>query len=205
MIRSCVLITLSLLASSTISYAASPQSGLASDEAGTLREANRVLEEELKLAARPQIYLVLDLAEGALFVKGRGVELHRLQLVYSDISSGVGLTQTFRLQGRPPVSRPQLAPGEDPAATVINLEDMPAEYLLVFDPGLIVSVAPPASEQPLLWARSRLREWGTRFGTTAGPSPLRVRLTLTKHDVRSLAWSVVEGMPLIIRRHLLAQ
>jgi hypothetical protein len=200
MIRSAVLITLLLLTSNDVCPAAPPQTSSVG-EAGTLWEANRALEEELKLAARPQLYLVLDFPEGSVLVKGRGLELHRLRLVQWEVSSEIGLTLTFRLQARPPVSRPKLAPGEDPAETVINLDDMPAEYVLVFEPNLIVSVAPPASEQPLLWARSRLREWGSRFGRVAGLSPFRVRLTLAKDDVRSLAWSVVEGMPLIIRRY----
>ena len=48
--------------------------------AGAVREASRVLEEELKLAARPQTYVVIDLAPGAISIKGRGVQLHRMMI-----------------------------------------------------------------------------------------------------------------------------
>ena len=40
-----------------------------------LREANRVLEEEIRLAAHPQIYLLLNLPDRSIVIKGRGIEL----------------------------------------------------------------------------------------------------------------------------------
>ena len=42
-----------------------------------LQEGSRVLEEELKLAARPQTYLLVDLVTGSILIKARGVDLHR--------------------------------------------------------------------------------------------------------------------------------
>jgi hypothetical protein len=197
MIRS-FLIVLVLVTSHALCLAA-PQVAPVTEEE-VLREANRALEHELKLAGRPQLYLVLDLSERVLLIKGRGLELHRFGILHWELSADGELVNIFRLQARPMVTRPELAPGEDPAETVISLDDMPAEYLLAFDPNLLLAVTPPALEQPLLWARSRLREFGTRLSGVTGPAPVRVRVTLTKDDIRSLAWSVVEGMPLIIRR-----
>jgi hypothetical protein len=183
-----------------------PQSPTGSThEAQRLQEANRVLDEELKLAARPQIYLVLDLPDRVLLVKNRGLELHRVAILQAQASDESHLSRTFKLQARPPVSRPKAAAGEDPSEPVIGLEDMPAEYGLTFEPGLLVSVSPPAREQPWLWVRSRLREWGHRLAAWARTNvmghpgtPIRIRLTMAKEDARSLAWSVVEGMPLVV-------
>ena len=45
-----------------------------------LQEATRVLEEEIKLAARPQTYVVIDLEAKAILIKSRGVELHHLPI-----------------------------------------------------------------------------------------------------------------------------
>jgi hypothetical protein len=167
-------------------------------EARVLGEANRALEEELKLAKQAQIYLVLDLAEGVLLIKGRGVELNRLALLQWYATEEAALNRTFRLQARPPVSRPKLAPGEDPSETVIDLDDMPAEYELGFEPNLAIAIAPLAAEHPWLWVRSRVRQWTNQLASP--PATVRVRLALAKDDARSLAWSIVDGMPLIIRR-----
>jgi hypothetical protein len=170
-------------------------------DARMLGETNRALEEEVKLASRAQIYLVLDLAEGALLIKGRGIELHRLPLLHWETTDETALGRTFRLHARPPLTRPKLAPGEDPAETVIDLEDMPAEYELGFEPDLVIAVSPPAAEQPWLWAMSRLREWGHQFA--ASQATVRLRLALGKEDARSLAWSIIDGMPLIVRRKMM--
>jgi hypothetical protein len=199
MIRPFLLILLFFVTSDSLCLAVSAQPAPVTEEE-VLREANRTLEQELKLAGRPQIYLVLDLSEGVLLIKGRGLELYRFGILHWELSAGAELAHIFRLQARPAVRRPELAPGEDAAETVISLDDMPAEYLLAFEPNLWLAVTPPAFEQPWLWARSRLRELGSRLGAVKGPAPVRLRVTLTKDDVRSLAWSVVEGMPLIIRR-----
>jgi hypothetical protein len=175
--------------------------GLQADITGevrTLAEANRALEEELKLAGRAQIYLVLDLVEGALLIKGRGIELHRLTILHWQASDEAALGRTFRLQARPELSRPKLAPGEDPAETVIELDDMPAEYELRFEPNLVIAISPPATEGPWLWMMSRLREWTTHLASP--PMTVRVRLMLSKEDARSFAWSIVDGMSLIIKR-----
>ncbi|MBI3603744.1 MAG: hypothetical protein HY205_04770 [Nitrospirae bacterium] len=176
------------------------------DDLELLREANRLLEEEIKLASRPQIYVVLDLGEKLLFIKGRGVELHRFPIKTWRVSGAQSVSGLFRLRARPTVTRPKAVPGHDPSLEPIGLEDMPAEYLLVYDPGLFLVVAPAIREQPWLWAWSRLREWWTRLGawtrlaasnepTAAGPV---LRLTLSPEAARSLAWSVTDGMPLLI-------
>ena len=45
-----------------------------------LQEATRVLEEEIKLAARPQAYVLIDLQAKVILIKSRGVELHHLPI-----------------------------------------------------------------------------------------------------------------------------
>jgi hypothetical protein len=83
---------------------------------------------------------------------------------------------------------------------------MPGEYDLVFDPPLAIFVGPPLREQPWLWGRSRWREWRTRLASWLGLVPAQdrsaplLRLTLSAEAARSLAWSVTDGMPLLIGR-----
>jgi hypothetical protein len=173
-------------------------------EVESVQEAARVLEEEIKLAARPNLYLVLDLGEGMLFLKGRGLELYRFPLLDWHTPDETQLGRLFTLRARPPVSRPKAVPGRDP----VELRHMPVQYDLLFDPPLLVLVAPSASERPWLWARNLLREWRARglgFGgakTLADPeaSPTLLRLTLSQETAQSLAWSLTDGMALLIKR-----
>lgn len=179
------------------------------DELAFVREANRVLEEEIKLASTPQIYLLLDLSARSLTIKGRGIELHRIEVLSWDASGGdTRWNGPYRLRARPSVERPKIRPipgkeqGTEPAEP-INVNDMPAEYLLQFDPGLLVNVGPPVGEQPWLWTRNRLREGWRRLSAWIGrngtePAPRVLRLTLPQDQARSLAWSVTDGMPLVI-------
>lgn len=174
-------------------------------DAASLREANRVLEEEIKLAARPQVYLVVDLPKGVVWIKGRGMELHRLPISGWSTSDRERLRGVFRLQARPMVNRPRTLPESDPLADPIDLQDMPMDYDLMFDPPLTVAVAPPARERPWLLARSLVREWwGRMVSHLSGPaaptgSRPRLRLTLSQEAAQSLAWSLTEGMPLLIQ------
>lgn len=174
----------------------------------TVREANRVLEEEIKLATRPQAYLLVDCSERVVVIKGRGITLYRLPMIDWYLSGEGPQAGVFHLRTRPPVVRPKAMPGDDPSSDPIDLHDMPADYDLIFDPALILAVAPPLSEQPWLWAKSHLREWWrrtvawVRVTATADQTGARayLRLTLSEEAARSLVWSVTDGMPMLIRR-----
>ena len=167
-------------------------------ERHALLEANTVLQDEIKLAARPQTYLLVDVHQGVVLVKARGIEIHRLPLLSwraRDDRPPVGL---FRLTARPPVDRPKTRPGEDATEHPIEVSDMPAEYRLAFEPVLIVFVAPPAQDHPWLWLRGLMREWWSRALSKSSDSWLR--MVLPPESARSLAWSVTDGMPVLIGR-----
>lgn len=191
----------------SVSELASQRGSQASDP-DVLREANRVLEEEIKLAAHPQIYLLLDLPDRSITIKGRGVKLSRLPIVAWQAVEERAMAGVFRLRARPPVVRPKAAPPDDPAQDPIELKDMPAAYELLFDPTLAVMVVPPPQERPWLWAKSLMRDSWTKIASwirsTAATDEKAIspclRLTLSVEAAQSLAWSVTDGMPLLIRR-----
>jgi hypothetical protein len=177
---------------------ASAQSLPATGDRHAIQEANLVLQEEIKLAARPQTYLLIDVRQGVILVKTRGIEIHRLPLLSwraREDRSPVGL---FRLMARPPVDRPKAKPGEDATEHPIDVSDMPAEYHLVLEPPMFVAVVPPAQDRPWLWIRGRMREWWNR--AVSNDSRQWLSLTLSSESARSLAWSVTEGMPCLIGR-----
>jgi hypothetical protein len=176
-------------------------------DAAAVREASRVLEEELKLAARPQTYVLIDLVIGAIHIKGRGVELHHMTIARSSAIGTTAMTGIFRLRARPPVARRKVDPRFTLEQEPISLADMPVQYELSFVPSLTVEVHPAADERPLLWplAASRLwwrhiKEWARGWLSDPGPPHPYLQLTLSVEQAQSLAWSLVDGMPVLIRR-----
>ncbi|MGE3976508.1 MAG: hypothetical protein AB7F94_02870 [Nitrospira sp.] len=174
-----------------------------------LKEATRVLEEELKLAARPQTYLLIDLGGGTIHIKGRGIGLHQIPIIAWSGGSREGLKGIHRLVARPSVVRRKIEPGAGVEQEPISLADMPADYVLSFSPSLSVTVVPSVVGDSLLQSAVLLgkvgwrnvKDWTSRFLTDRSSEPTsHLRLTLSADHAQSLAWSLVDGMALVIRR-----
>jgi hypothetical protein len=163
-----------------------------------LQEANALLQEEIKLAARPQTYLIIDVHRGIVLVKTRGIEIHRLPLLSWRIRGDRPPTGLFRLTVRPPVARPRARPGEDATEHPVDVSDMPAEYHLLLEPSLVVAVGPTAQDHPWLWLRGLLREGWAR--SISSGSTAWLRITLPPESARSLAWLVTDGMSVLVGR-----
>jgi hypothetical protein len=173
-----------------------------------LQEATRVLAEEVRLAARPQTYIIVDLVDRAVVIKGRGAELHRLPIEqWSGLRLGEA-SAAFRLQARPPVDRRKIEPAAGGEQPPVSLDDMPTDFTLTFVPPFSLAVHPSVSENFWRWMRFAGREWWGWLKTwsrrllTGEESPTYpvLRLTLTPDHAQSLAWTVTEGMPLLVRR-----
>jgi len=173
-----------------------------------LQEGSRVLEEELKLAARPQTYLFIDLVSGVIQIKARGVDLHRIPIAAWTVTELPRLTGTFRLTARPPVIRRKIDPSATTEQEPISLSDMPTEYRLSFTPAMTMDVESAAEQGAMGWIHAtsrkvwkRLRIWRQQLGGVQSPSEApTISLTLSSEQAQSLAWSMVNGMPVIIRR-----
>jgi hypothetical protein len=177
--------------------------------ANELKEATRVLEEELKLAARPQTYLLIDLGGNTIHIKSRGIGLHHIPILAWSAESRKDLKGIHRLAARPPVVRRKIEPGAGAEQEPISLADMPADYVLSFSPSLSVTVVPSIAGNSLLQSAALLgkvgwrnvKDWTSRLLTDRSSEPTsRLRLTLSIDDAQSLAWSLVDGMALVIRR-----
>jgi len=178
------------------------------NDAAALQEATRVLAEEVKLAARPQTYVVLDLVDRAVVIKGRGAELHRLPIEQWSAAHLAEASTTFRLQARPPVERRKIEPAAAADQPPVSLHDMPSDFTLSFSPSFALTVHPSLSYDFWQWLRFKVREWWIwmkdwtrRLVTGKEPAAQPViNLTLTPLDAQSLAWTVTEGMPFVVRR-----
>ncbi|HEU4684130.1 MAG TPA: hypothetical protein VFS39_06490 [Nitrospira sp.] len=171
----------------------------------SLEEATRVLAEEVKLASHPQTYLLVDLVAGTIVMKARGIELQRLPFSSWSAESRERMTGTFRLLERPSVQRPKLTPSSSEHPP-ITLDDMPNHYHLLFSPPLGIDVIPPMGDAPLQWVLmqaktvARYLRSSLSISGAADPPPPHLVLTLSEDRAQSLAWSLVDGMPVIIRR-----
>jgi hypothetical protein len=202
----CLLLTIVLFVAAGLDPAASGAEVASQIDPGAVSEANRLLEEELKVAARPQVYVVLDLTRSVVLIKGRGIELSQIPIVYWRQSGDGAADGVYRLRTRPPVNRPKAAPTD--VLSPIELDDMPETYELQFDPLLVIAVSPPAGERFWPWVAAYFREWwaflSAPFGkaTTADVVTVRLHLTLSAAAAQSLAWAMTDGMTLLIGRTL---
>ncbi len=179
------------------------------NNANELKEATRVLEEEVKLAARPQTYLLIDLGANTIHIKGRGIALHQIPIAAWTVEAPEYLKGIHRLVTRPPVVRRKIEPGAGAEQDPISLADMPADYVLSFTPSLSITVVPSVASDSIFQSAALLakvgwrnvREWADRLFTDGPPADAsHLRLTLSADHAQSLAWTVVDGMALVIRR-----
>ncbi len=199
-----------LLSLASVSWAAEQDviPALETTNPAALKEATRVLEEEIKLAARPQTYVVIDLEAKAILIKSRGVELHHLPIESWYASHLPQLATAYRLRERPPVSRRKIDPVDGVEQTPISLADMPTMFTLQFTPPLTILVLSNADGNPWQWATQRGRAWWHRLKSwgftlwTGGkpPSSPSLHLIVSLYHAQSLAWTVTEGMPFLVRR-----
>ena len=175
-----------------------------------LQEATRVLEEEVKLAARPQTYVFIDLEAKAILIKSRGVALHHLPIESWSATHLSQLATAYRLRERPPVNRRKIDPVAGAEQDPISLADMPTTFTLQFSPPLTILVLSHTDGNPWQWAAQRgqawwrkLTSWGNILWTgdkSLSLSPSSLDLTVSLDHAQSLAWTVTEGMPFLIRR-----
>lgn len=173
-----------------------------------LKEATRVLEEEVKLASRPHTYVLIDLATKSLHIKGRGVDLHHIPIIAWTAESREELKGIHKLVARPSVVRRKINPGAASEQEPISLADMPTDYVLSFTPAMTISVVPSAtSEHPVqslvnlgkAWWHG-LTNWTASLLADQSSQAPHLQLTITADHAQSLAWALVDGMALVIRR-----
>jgi hypothetical protein len=178
------------------------------NDPASLKEASRVLEEELRLAARPQTYLLVDLVARRIAIKARGVVLLQIPIVGWSGSASDQMAKPFRLIARPPVVRPRIDPSSAAEQEPIALADMPTHYRVTFSPPFNLEIIPSAGEDPIQWAWAQVGDWWRQLGRWSSSlipghtsqSDPALRIALLVEQAQSLAWSMVDGMALVIRR-----
>jgi hypothetical protein len=182
-------------------------------EKGSLKYENQLLETELRLAQAPQIYSIIDLKNKKIFLKVKGVLLRELSIEAFRVWGNLPAVKADTLTRKSALFAPkrvQVSPktGEDEADTgaeALELKDMPANYTLVLDGDISISVRPkPTHLLSLLWSiRYPVRWYLTRPVLTVWHALWRrpftsIEVVLEESDARSLYWSFLEGMKAIV-------
>lgn len=211
------------------------------DEVQQLQADNRLLQAELELARTGQLYMVFDLSEHQVQFKLSGVAATRLTL--TDVRFwGPAPAEKVRLllhkeevksaerekikvtsaEAEPPpvvtATPAEVKPaGEEPPKTfalqALELDDMPAQYHLILDDGIRISVRSSHDvgiidffrdkAERLWWYLSRplVSLWQYFKGKTY----TEVVLTLPRREAQLLYWSFSEGAPCLLRRPAAAE
>ncbi|MDH5641121.1 MAG: hypothetical protein OEY28_07495 [Nitrospira sp.] len=174
----------------------------------SIQEATRVLETEVKLAARPQTYLLIDLVTRTIHIKARGVDLHTIPILAWSLKAPGSIQGTHRLVTRPPINRRKIDPTASVEQQPISLADMPVDYELSCTPPLTITIMSSPGDHPIHWMISRAKIWWRELkeGTASlsrdqsNPTSPSLQLEISAEQAQSLAWSTVDNMPLVVRR-----
>jgi hypothetical protein len=217
-----ICLLLCLLIISPISIAAMPETfhpALASmDGVNSLEAENRLLESELKLAKKPQIYFIFDLKTRTIFLKSRGITFKELRIKNIefwgypvDTSPHTLIKRSTLFEPDREKIKPKKPQDKETKKTekfeieALELEDMPTSYRLTLNESIVISVRSKSSgvistlsntihrinwylSGPILTLWNYLRE-----------KPFTaIYITLGKEDARSLYWHFYEGTESVI-------
>jgi len=182
------------------------------DEARYVRE-NRLLEEELALARRPDIYFVCNPKEKMAYIKARGIPLRELQMndfhCWGSPVSGI----VYHLSKKSSFFKPDrdmITPGESKEKDnfkieALELADMPSRYTLVLENGIVIYVKPSSEgivsgitnvsySSVILLTRPVLILWNMLKGNPY----TAIDIVLSENDARAIYWSLTEKSNTII-------
>ena len=187
------------------------------DELSDLQEENLFLKAELKLARSNRLYVVVDLPEGAVYLKAGGVTARRLPVDAWRLHGPVPVFKERRIAAREtdsPPRRPEIKIGPadeknkpqtgSDSVNTLELDEMPVNFRLVLDDATALVVEP--GEIGL--GGTLHRAWGATRRTFAlfyrkvrdqGPQT-EILLTMPAMEARQFYWSLEENTAFLIRK-----
>lgn len=187
-------------------------------ETEVLRDENRLLDAELKLARKQQIYFIFDMKERKIFLKVKGEIFKEFPMEtarsfangFSITPSAIRKKSTFM----PPV-RKELKPQDETKdeskeqtafkLDALEIDDMPTSYRLYLDDGVVISIRP----KPTNIGSSLLSIWNsmlwyitsplkTLYHAILGHSFGTLDISLGARDCQGLYWAAHEGMGAVV-------
>jgi hypothetical protein len=176
-----------------------------------LIKENLMLESELKLAKKPNIYYVFNLRDKNIQIKANGVLLKVFEIKKALYWGNTNPANPLVLVKKRSLIKPHRAKvkpesNKDDDTFELNpleLDDMPSRYTLVLTPAVRISVK-PAGYFSNVWNvfslinNSLALPFITFFYSVIGKPYTYVDIVLNKEDAKALYWSLSEGTGIIL-------
>lgn len=188
-------------------------SASAGDDKDKYIRENRLLEEELALARKPDIYFVFNLKEKKACIKARGIPLRELQINDFRFWGSPVSGNVYRLKKKSTFIKPGrevIKPGESKEKDnfeidALELADMPSRYTLVLEGGVNIFIR-PQTEGILSGIgnffhtsmRFLIRPLSMLWYALRGKPYTAIDIILDRNDARAVYWSLSEGSGAII-------
>ncbi|MEK7238660.1 MAG: hypothetical protein AAB012_04115 [Nitrospirota bacterium] len=189
-----------------------------SKNAAVLEDKTLLLESELELAKKPQIYFIFNLKNGEIFLKSRGVMLKKMKIEdtkfwgrHLDTKPRTLLKKSTLFEPKREKIEPQKSREEETTDTssfevkALELKDMPTSYRLVFHESIFISIRPKATGIiSKLYNTGRYISWYlsrpllTVWNSIRNKPFTAIYLTVNEEDAQSIYWSLTENSKSII-------
>lgn len=189
--------------------------------AEALNSKEELLQAELELARKPQIYFMLNLKDKKIYFKARGIILKEITVDDIKFWGNILTVQPYTMAKKSSFSTPMrdtINPDKEEAEKeekkdekekfqlkALELSDMPASYTLSLDDNIFISVKPGekgvvskfySAAYSLNWYVSR--PLYTVWNSVRKKPYTALHLRLKKEDAQAFYWSFVEGGKIII-------
>jgi len=191
--------------------------------AEALNSKEELLQSELELAQKPQIYFMLHLKERKIYFKARGITLKEIPVDDIKFWGNLSTIKPYTMVKRSSFSTPvrdkiNLQESEEEEKKeekkdtkekfqlkALERSDMPVSFTMSLDDNLFISVKPGGKGiVPSLYSAAYFLNWYvsrplyTVWNAVKKRPYTAIQLRLKKEDAQSLYWSFVEGEKIII-------
>jgi len=173
----------------------------------------QLLEEELNLSRKPDIYFVFNLKNKILYIKSRGIPLKELQIKDFNCWGTPVSVNVYRVKEKSALIEPEremIKPGEIKKndkykVDAFELTDMPSRYTVVLDGGIAIYIKPLTegiasgiSNASYSSVRFLTRPMLTLWNVLKGKPYTAIDIVLDKNDARAFYWSLSENSNTIV-------
>jgi len=177
------------------------------DDRGKLAIENKLIERELSLAKKSNLYFVFDLKEKTIRIKAQGVILREFPIhdvrVWGSSLPGDSLVlkkkSTFVKPRRKSIKPAEHEETENFEIHALEFDDMPSRYTLVLDKRVCISVKPhkgllsKTGNAASSLKNAIVRPFMAFWYAVRGQPYTAIDIFLEKRDAKALYWSFQEG------------
>lgn len=190
-----------------------PGAAFAGDDKEIYIRESQLLEEELKLSRKPDIYFVFNLKEKMVYIKSRGILLKELQIKDFNFWGSPVSGSAYRVREKSTFIEPEremIKPGEIKKnekykVDAFEVTDMPSRYTVVLDGGIAIYIKPLT--EGIFSGISNFSYSSVRFLTRPiiilwnvlkGKPYTAIDIVLDKNDAMAFYWTLSENSNAIL-------